>query len=226
MNRSKIQYQVDPFFRRAEVVSAHTKWLLCTNAFEASKDQCTPQTFAIPGYFFETGRELKSPLAVNATCDKITDSNIYTVTGCKVRRGLTMVLPVVNSYAWGSTCDANNKNCVLDDPRLAPTQMNPIAETLHIITAKLDNVTIDPFDSPKMYLNDGDMTFKANMSPTKCPKRRTDYDTANGYPVGAVGPYVFINTRKMTKGKHELLLIGGPDDSNFCSAVKHVFQIV
>lgn len=219
---------MDPFYRRAEIVSAHTKWLLCTNAFEGSKDQCTPQTFVLPGYFFETGRALKSPLAVNnATCETLTDINMYTVTGCKVRRGLTMVVPVVNSYYWASTCDANDTNCVLDDPRLGPDVINSLAEEHKTVTAKLDGVTIDPFDRPKVWMNDGDLTSKANMSPTKCPKRNTNYDSANGYPVGAAGTYVFINTSEMAKGTHELVLIGKTDlNPTFCSAVKFVFQIV
>ena len=45
-----------------------------------------------------------------------------------------------------------------------------------------------------------------------------------GCPLGAAGHYVFVNTNNLSKGKHELVLIGELD--GFCSAVKHKFTVV
>ena len=202
-------------------MSAHTKWLLCTNAFQYSKSQCTPQTFVPFGYFFETGRELRISLPENETCDSIGDRNIYTVTGCKVKQGLTMVMPVVNSMCVAATCDTS-KNCQLDDPRYASAAL--WIPSFYVVTATLDGEDIDPIDLPRMVSQDGDFVFKTDMSPTRCPNRYKNVDHMDGYPVGAAGPYAFIDTSRLKKGMHELFLIGG--EVAFCSAAKHVFEVV
>lgn len=204
-------------------MSAHAKWLMCTNAFLYSKSECAPQTFVPFGYFFETGRELRISLAENETCDSIGDRNIYTVTGCKVKQGLTMVVPVVTTYYVAVTCDADNSNCQVEDPRVATA--NVWASTYHLVTATLNGENIDPLDLPRIVSQDGDLVFKADMSPTKCPNRMKSSDITDGYPLGASGLYAFIDTSRLKKGTHELFLIG-EIQSFFCSAVKHVFEVV
>ena len=96
--------------------------------------------------------------------------------------------------------------------------------TYYMVTATLNGENIDPLDLPRIVSQDGDFVFKADMSPTRCPNRMKNYDIADGYPLGASGLYAFIDTSRLKKGTHELFLIGG--SQSFCSAVKHVFEVV
>jgi hypothetical protein len=211
-------FQVDPFITRPKLISAHTKWLYCSSAFWVLKDQCeTTQKFVPYGYWFETGRATPE----GTDCKALTgDGDVTVVKTCRVKKGLTMVLPVVNTPYIACDFDTGE----LEDPRLGPSLLWEFRacnyHTVH--NATLDGKSIDSLDLVTVATQDGDMNQRLSGDPT-C----NDYNDFLRYkdcPVGGVGPNVFIDTSKLTKGKHELLLIGSGGTT--CSAVKHEFTLV
>lgn len=132
-----------------------------------------------------------------------------------------MVLPVVNSPYIG----CNTETGELEDPRLAPSTLWEYRacnyHTVH--NATLDGKPIDPLDLLMVLSQDGDYSQKLSGDPA-CIDYNEFLPLNEGCPLGAAGPYVFIDTSTMRKGKHTLLLIGSAGES--CSAVKHEFMLV
>ncbi|KAI2497734.1 hypothetical protein MHU86_16776 [Fragilaria crotonensis] len=210
-------FQVDPDITRPQLVSAHTKWLFCTSAFWAlTNGKCEKtQKFVPQGYFFETGR--KMPDGTN--CKGLTgNGDVPVVTTCRVKRGLRMVIPVVNTLYV-----ACNEGGDIEDPRIGPAYLAGTFKKTVVYVATLDGKEIDEKSLLNVLTQDGDWDYRL-------PGDATCVDTFNyipaykGCPVGAAGPYVFLNTRKLAKGPHQLVLIGESD--GLCSAVKHKFTIV
>ena len=201
-------------------MSAHTKWLICSNAFLTLGDKCeTRQKFVPDGYFFETGRRAFPPK--NKKCKDLTgnDDDVTVVKGCKFKKGLTMVLPAVNYFSF-----ACNEDGTLEDPRYGPQYLSERVRNMKFVKATIDGKKIDPLDAIYISTQDGDFRFKIEvLGHDKCPNRNTYYDDYEGCHTYAGGPYVFINTDKLSKGKHTLILIGSFGD--FCSGVKHIFEL-
>jgi hypothetical protein len=215
-------YQYDPRITRPELVGAHTKWLYCSSAFwELGEGQCeTRQRYVPDGYWFETGRS--TPNTTN--CSALTGDGDVPTASCRFKKGLKMVLPVVN-YPYVA-CDLNTG--VLEDPRLGPEALQRMVPALKIRKATLDGRAIDSLDALNMILQDGDSDYTLPTVRDRCvptSKSGVDLRLLGGCPISAGGPYVFIDTKNLTKGAHELILIGEDTSSGFCSAVKHTITL-
>jgi hypothetical protein len=214
-------YQYDPRITRPELVGAHTKWLICSSAFfELGEGQCeTRQRYVPDGYWFETGR-----LMPNGTnCSALSGNGDIPTASCRFKKGLKMVLPVVNIYYYA--CDAQG---VIEDPRLGPELLQRLVPGLKIRKATLDAKAIDPLDALNMILQDGDSDYTYPTVRDRCVQSSesgVDFPLLGGCPISAGGPYVFIDTKNLTKGAHELILIGEDTSNGFCSAVKHLFTL-
>lgn len=210
-------FQVDPKITRPQLISAHTKWLFCSGAYWRLKGKCeTTQKFVPAGYWFETGRQPTT----SKKCSLLTGKgDVQVVNNCSVKKGLRMVLAVVT---------ANYVSCtdgVEEDPRQAPAELASYLSRITLHKANLDGKPVGSFNSLIVITQDGDLDYRlsgdASCKPNDINGAIPDYV---GCPLGAVGHYVFLNTNILTKGKHELLLIGEVDGQ--CSAVKHVFTVV
>ena len=212
----KAPFQVDPKITRPQLVSAHTKWLLCDSAFWVLENKCEKkQKFVPDGYFFETGR----PAFEGSICSELTgNGDVPVVKTCRIKQGKVMVLPVVNQ-----PYTACNTDGTVEDPRIGPAALSPLIPYFIVHKADLDGAPVDYLDSLNVITQDGDMDSRLSGDAT-CVDYNGLIPTFTGCALGAVGPYVFINTSKLTKGKHELVLIG--ENDGFCSAVKHKFTIV
>jgi hypothetical protein len=215
---------VDPTITRPHLVSYHTKWLYCSAAFWALGDQCeTRQQFVPKGYFFETGRP--STLPPGTVCGDLTgyEPEVTVVKNCRVKKGLTMVLPAVNLLYVGCNTDTGE----LEDPRLGPAVLAELFPDVVFRKATLDNNNTEYLDSLKVLGQDGDFVARLTFGGATCTDGAGINLTLNkGCPVSALGPYVFIDTSKMTKGRHTLILIGELVSAGFCSAVRHEFTLV
>jgi hypothetical protein len=227
-------YQVDPGITRPQLLSHHTKWFFCSLAYWGTlgKEADMEQKFVPSGYWFESGRLM--PAGTN--CGALTGNDIPTTTNGRVTNNQTMVLPVINSpyFACNKLTDG-----ALEDPRVGPFKMAFGCENNPFIvhTATLDGQDIDYLDSIVTHGQDGDFVTRLNYGNTACRGdflaiTNIDYKVARGCPLSAGGPYVFINTRALTKGKHVLILVGEAIVPNLlglpaaCSAVRHEFTIV
>ena len=211
-------FQVDPDITRPQLVSAHTKWLYCTSAFWAlTNGKCEKtQKFVPDGYFFETGR----PTPVGTNCKKLTgNGDVHVVTTCRVKQGLRMVIPVVNSLWIG----CNEGGGDLEDPRVGPAYLAGTLKKMVVHKATLDGKKIDENSLLNVLTQDGDWDYRLSGDST-CVDKYNNIPDYKGCPLGAAGPYLFLNTRKLAKGPHELILIG--ENDGFCSAVKHKFTVV
>lgn len=215
-------YQVDPKISRPELVGAHTKWLYCSGAFwELGEGECeTRQKYVPDGYWFETGR----PMPDGTICSALTGDGDVPTASCRVKKGQKMVLPVVNIIYVG--CDTEG---VREDPRLGPAVLQQLVPGLTIIKATLDGTAIDFLDVLNMILQDGDADYTyPTVRDRGCVESAAgdvDFALLGGCPISAGGPYVFIDTKKLSKGAHELILIGEDTRNGFCSAVKHLFTL-
>lgn len=214
-------FQVYRNITRPQLVSAHAKWLFCSSAYWLNGDTCEKtQKFVPKGYWFETGR----PTNTQYNCDSLTgNGDVTVVDNCNVKKGLIMVLAVITN-AWVG-CKVKGEG-VLEDPRQAPAELALTLPSIVAHKTNLDGKPIHYFNSLKVMTQDGDLDYRLSGD-ASCVEN--DFDGwlpgSKGCPVGASGHYVFINTKKLSKGKHELLLIG-QDYQGWCSAVKHKFTIV
>ena len=211
-------FQVDPDITRPQLVSAHTKWLYCTSAFWAlTNGKCEKsQKFVPDGYFFETGR----PTPAGTKCNKLTgNGDVHVVTTCRVKQGLRMVIPVIN-HSWFGCVEGGGE---LEDPRIGPAFLAGELKTMVVHKATLDGKMIDENSLLNVLTQDGDWDYRLSGDST-CVDKYNNIPDYKGCPLGAAGPYLFLNTRKLAKGPHELVLIG--ENKGFCSAVKHKFTIV
>lgn len=215
-------YQVDQNITRPELVGAHTKWLYCSGAFWfPQKSKCENKQLFVPsGYWFETGRPYDGP----KKCSELTGDDA-TVVKCRFKKGKTMVLPAVNLLYYG--CDANGD---LEDPRLGVSFLMGALGEVKFVKATLDGTNVDPLDAITVVTQDGDGDYKLEFGSANCAADAPgiDYVLNEGCPLYAAGPYVFISTKNLSKGKHTLILIGegsGEVTGAFCSAVKHEFTL-
>jgi hypothetical protein len=210
-------YQADPKITRPQLVGAHTKWLYCSSAFWVlGEGQCErKQRFVPDGYWFETGR-----LMPNTTnCSALTGDGDVPTASCRFKRGLKMVLTVVNFPYWA--CDTEG---ALEDPRLGPATLQDLVTTLRIVKATVDGKDIDFQDALMIVTQDGDADYTYPTVRDRCVQSdQVDFPLLGGCPLYAGGPYVFIDTKNLTKGAHELVMIGEDTSDGFCSAVKHLF---
>ena len=142
-----IQYQYDPDISRPGLVSAHAKWLICSNAFFTLGNKCeTRQKYVPDGYFFETGRRAFPPK--NKKCKDLTgnDDDVTVVKGCKFKKGLTMVLPAVNFVDFACNLDGT-----LEDPRLGPQFLSEPVRKLKLVKATVELLLIHIYRSPHTY---------------------------------------------------------------------------
>jgi hypothetical protein len=205
-------FQVDPKITRPELVGAHAKWLFCSSAFWTLKGQCeTKQRFVPDGYWFETGRQ------PGANCTDLTTYDIPVVT-CRVKKGLTMVLPVVNYLVVACSDDGKR-----DDPRKGVAEVMDQLRTMRILQATLDGANITSFDAILVATQDGDGDYTLPSPSSRCYDNFGIFQPQGGCPLYAAGYYVFIDTKKLAKGAHELVLIS--DYGGFCFAVKHMFTL-
>jgi hypothetical protein len=212
-------FQVDPDITRPQLVSAHTKWLMCTSAFWAlTNGKCEKtQKFAPDGYFFETGR--RTPPGTN--CKALTgNGDVHVVNTCQVKQGLRMVIPVINSY-WVGCKEGGG----LEDPRVGPAYLAGALKKMVVHKATIDGKKIDENSLLNVLTQDGDWDYRLSGDST-CVDKYNNIPDYEGCPLGAAGPYLFLNTKKLAKGPHELILIGENKGTGFCSAVKHKFTIV
>jgi hypothetical protein len=210
-------YQVDPKITRPELVGAHTKWLYCSSAFWVlSGGQCeTSQKFVPDGYWFETGR----PVPAGTNCSALTGEGDVPVVNCRFKRGLKMVLPVVN-YQYVACTDGRR-----EDPRLGVEEVMNNLFKMQTLKATLDGAKVASFDVIPVATQDGDADYTLPTPSSRCIDFLGIFRDYGGCPLFGSGQYAFIDTTNLTKGKHELVLIGGFVDSPGCSAVKHVFTL-
>jgi hypothetical protein len=134
-----------------------------------------------------------------------------------------MVLPVVNGAYVGCNTDTGE----LEDPRLGPATMAELIPYWVIRKATLDGVPTEYLDTLNMVGQDGGFYTSLSFGGAKCTESIIDFELNKGCPLGSgFGPYVFLDTKKMAKGKHTLILIGEITFSGFCSAVRHEFTLV
>jgi hypothetical protein len=215
-------YQADPKMTRPQLVGAHTKWLLCSSAFWVlGEGQCErKQRFVPDGYWFETGR----PMPNTTNCSALTGDGDVPTASCRFKKGLKMVLPVVNLFYWA--CDTEG---AIEDSRLGPATLLPLLPFLKILKATVDRSDIDFQDAVPVVLQDGDADYTYPTVRDRCvqptPSSGIDFPLFGGCPLYAAGPYVFIDTKNLTKGEHELVMIGEDTSNGFCSAVKHLFTL-
>jgi hypothetical protein len=212
-------FQVDPKITRPQLVSAHTKWLYCSSAFWVLGGQCeTRQRFVPDGYWFETGRSVPD----GTNCSALTGDGDVSVVSCRFKRGLRMVLPVVNVIYYACS-DADGS---LEDPRLGPQALQSAIPLISILKLTLDNGTVDFRDALNVVTQDGDGDYTYPTVRDRCVQSsQVNFPFLGGCPLYAAGPYVFIDTKNLTKGTHELVMIGKDDFLGGCSAVKHIFTL-
>ena len=137
-----------------------------------------------------------------------------------------MVIPVVHDTSIA--CDQNSGE--LQDPRQEPAELSRMLPTIKVYKANLDGKPINTFNSHTVFTQDGDLDSRLDVDSTCLGYIDLFFslDKVQGCPLGAAGHYVFINTGNLSKGKHELLLIGEAEtaDGPLCSAVKHKFTVV
>jgi hypothetical protein len=212
-------YQADPRMTRPQLVGAHSKWLLCSSAFSAlGEGQCeTRQKFVPDGYWFETGRSMPN----TTNCSALTGDGDVPTASCRFKRGLKMVLPAVNLFYWA--CDTEG---AVEDPRLGPEFLQNVVPFQKILKATLDGKNVSSLDAVKVVLQDGDADYAFPTVRDRCVQNAAfDFKLYGGCPLYAAGPYVFIDTKNLTKGEHELVMIGVDTSNGFCSAVKHLFTL-
>jgi hypothetical protein len=214
-------YQVDPKISRSELIGAHTKWLLCTSAFWALGNQCeASQPYVPEGYWFETGRPIALKKPTGIRCSKLTgnEPEVPVVKNCRVKRGLTMVLPAINSIEVA--CD----NCTsFWDPRRGSELVSKALRDMDFIKATLDGVPVSSLDAIYIQTQDGDADYRL-ATDSFCNDFLGIFGLNGGCPLIVGGLYVFIDTTELLPGPHELLLIGTRNSKDgFCSAVKHKF---
>jgi hypothetical protein len=153
-------FQVDPRITRPELVGAHTKWLYCSSAYwELGEGQCErTQRYVPDGYWFETGR----PMPNTTNCSALTGDGDVPTAICRFKRGLKMVLPVVNLPYVG--CDLNTG--VLEDPRLGPATLQAVINLESILKLTLDNGTVDFQDALNVVTQDGEAITRTRPSGT------------------------------------------------------------
>jgi hypothetical protein len=133
-----------------------------------------------------------------------------------------MVLPVVNGPYVGCNTDTGE----LEDPRLGPATMAELIPYWVVRKATLDGVPTGYLDTLNMVGQDGDFDTRLIFGGATCTESIIDFELNVGCPLSAFGPYVFVDTTKMSKGKHTLILIGEVTLDGFCSAVRHEFTLV
>jgi hypothetical protein len=211
-------YQVDPKITRSELIGAHTKWLLCTSAFWVRGDQCEVlQPYVPKGYWFETGRPSQLP-PPGLDCYNLTgnEPEVPVVKNCRIKKGLTMVLPVLNSFYVA--CDTPGS---FEDPRKGSESVSTAMHSMSIVKATLDGKPISSLDAIYIQTQDGDADYRL-ATDSFCTDHLEIFDDYGGCPLYASGPYVFLKTTELSAGSHELILIG---TWGFCAAVKHQFTI-
>jgi hypothetical protein len=83
-------------------------------------------------------------------------------------------------------------------------------------------------DALNVVTQDGDGDYRMPTVRDRCVQSSgsgVDFSLLGDCPLYAAGPYVFIDTKNMTKGTHELLMIGKETFFGGCSAVKHYFTL-
>jgi hypothetical protein len=211
-------YQADPRISRPSLVGAHSKWLWCSSAFWVLENgQCeVKQKFVPPGYWFETGR----PMPTGTDCSALTGDGDIPVANGSLKRGLKMVLPVVNAIYI-----ARDDNGKLEDPRVGVASVSSSVCALTIHKATLDGADVNALDAVTVLTQDGDGDYRMLTMNDACRDEFDLFGTLGGCPLYSGGPYVFIDTARLAPGEHELVLIGEDSSNGFCSAVKHVFTL-
>jgi hypothetical protein len=207
---------------KEQIVADHTKWLACSYAFDIGETCSKRQRFVPEGYFFETGRALVVP--DDTTCADVTATNSVTEVKCRIKRGLTMVLPVYNSVCVSVVLDDAGK----EQPEPLKVCHVYMWETLELSSPDFIKATLDgePLDTNTIILSpDKDVLPQIKSNIEDCPDRLFPNLNIDGYPITAGGPYVFLDTSDMRLGEHELVLIGGMASNGCVSGVKHTFVL-
>jgi hypothetical protein len=214
----KGSYQVDYAIRRPQVVSAHTKWSLCTSKYYIGEGRCdTQQPFVPKGYYFETGRRLPE----GTICSDLTGVNDVPVVSCRIYQGVTLVLPIVSQAYYA--CDTQGQ---IEDPRIGPSLLMDQVCNYEVLKATLDNVPISMKDSLRVVTQDGDGNNRLAFGKTPCTDYFGDFALFYNCPLYASGEYVFIDTTSLRLGNHTLVLIGQDNSDGFCSAIRFEFVLV
>jgi hypothetical protein len=211
---------------KEQLVADHAKWLACSGAFYIGETCSKRQRFVPEGYFFETGRQL----VINTndtTCADVTAANSVPEVKCRIKRGLTMVLPVHTQLCFSAALD--DEGNVLEEPEPLNICYLQMVEGLELDGTDSIKATLDgkPLDTTTIILSpDKDVVALVKTEAEDCPDGYyPEYNHFYGYPITAGGPYVFLDTSDLDLGEHELVLIGGPESKSCVSGVKHTFEL-